>query len=53
MKHLKKTLPGLNNFYMIGQWVEPGGGLPTALMSGRNVSQIICKKDKKEFKTQP
>jgi len=50
MKNMKKTLPGLENFYMIGQWVEPGGGLPTAFLSGRNVAQIICKKDKKKFK---
>lgn len=49
--HMSKTLPGLDNFYMIGQWVEPGGGVPTAAMSGRNVSQIICKKDKKPFVT--
>jgi phytoene dehydrogenase-like protein len=49
MKSMKKTLPGLDNFYMIGQWVEPGGGIPTAFMSGRNVTQIICKKDKKKF----
>ncbi|MBD3415258.1 MAG: FAD-dependent oxidoreductase [Candidatus Aminicenantes bacterium] len=52
MKNMKKTLPGLENFYLIGQWVEPGGGVPTALMSGRNVAQIICKKHKKEFETQ-
>jgi phytoene dehydrogenase-like protein len=51
-KSMKKTLPGLTDFYMAGQWVEPGGGLPTAMMSGRNVSQIICKEDKKlPFKT--
>lgn len=51
MQGLKKTLPGLDNFYMIGQWIEVGGGLPTALTSGRNVTQIICKKDKKKFIT--
>ncbi len=49
MLRINKTLPGLKNFYMIGQWVEPGGGLPPALMSGRNVAQIICKKDRKRF----
>jgi phytoene dehydrogenase-like protein len=49
MVRMKKTLPGLKNFYMIGQWVEPGGGLPPAIMSGRNVAQMICKKDKKKF----
>jgi phytoene dehydrogenase-like protein len=48
-KSMKKTLPGLRNFYMTGQWVEPGGGLPTAIMSGRNVCQIICREDGKEF----
>jgi len=44
-------LSGLKNFYMAGQWVEPGGGLPSAILSGRNVTQIICKKDKKKFIT--
>ncbi|MHA2299104.1 MAG: phytoene desaturase family protein [Candidatus Hodarchaeales archaeon] len=46
-----KTLPGLKNFYMAGQWVEPGGSVPVATMSGRNVTQIICKQDKKKFVT--
>lgn len=51
MLRMNKTLPGLKNFYMIGQWVQPGGGLPPALMSGRNVAQIICKKHSKKFTT--
>lgn len=51
MLRIDKTLPGLNDFFMIGQWVQPGGGLPPAIMSGRNVAQIICKKDKKKFTT--
>ncbi|MCK5251553.1 MAG: NAD(P)/FAD-dependent oxidoreductase, partial [Thermoplasmata archaeon] len=46
---MSKTLPGLKDFYMAGQWVEPGGSVPTALMSGRHVIQVICKKDKKAF----
>ena len=48
---IDKTLPGLDGFYMIGQWVEPGGGLPPAAQSGRNVTQIICKRDKRKFVT--
>lgn len=40
--HLPRTLPGLSGFYMAGQWVEPGGGVPTALMSGRQLVQILC-----------
>jgi len=49
---MSKTLPGLNNFYLIGQWVEPGGGTPAAVMSGRGVTQIICKKDRKRFEAE-
>ncbi len=48
---MSKTLPGLDNFYMAGQWVEPGGGLPRAAFSGRNVVQILCKQDKTPFVT--
>jgi phytoene dehydrogenase-like protein len=49
---MSKTLPGLKSFFMAGQWVEPGGGVPTAALSGRNVIQIICKRDRKKFVTQ-
>lgn len=42
MKHVPKELPGLDGFYMAGQWVEPGGGVPTAIMSGKHVVQIVC-----------
>ena len=48
---MKKTLPGLRNFIMAGHWVEPGGGVPTVAMSGRNVIQILCKQEKKKFLT--
>jgi phytoene dehydrogenase-like protein len=48
---MKKTLPGLDNFYLAGHWVEPGGGLPAVAMSGRNVVQVICKREKKKFTT--
>ncbi len=51
MMQMKKTLPGLENFYMVGQWVSPGGGLPSGLMTGRHVIQLLCKQDKKKFTT--
>ncbi|MFZ0282896.1 MAG: NAD(P)/FAD-dependent oxidoreductase [Bacteroidales bacterium] len=51
MKPMKQTLPGLKNFYMCGQWVEPGGGLPTSIMSGRRLIKSICKEDGMKFKT--
>ncbi len=46
---MKKTLPGLDNFYMAGHWVQPGGGLPAALMSGCHVVQILCRRDRKKY----
>jgi phytoene dehydrogenase-like protein len=50
-RRMKKELPGLNNVYMVGQWVEPGGGLPMAIMSGRVAAQVICKREGKSFVT--
>ncbi len=41
--HVKKTLAGLEGFYMAGQWVEPGGGVPMALTSGRQAIQLLCR----------
>jgi phytoene dehydrogenase-like protein len=52
-KGLRKTLPGLENFYMIGQWVEPGGGLPTGAMSARRMIKTLCTQDRRSFVTQP
>jgi phytoene dehydrogenase-like protein len=50
---LPKTLPGLQGFYMAGQWVEPGGGVPAVLCSGRQVVQLICHHDKVSFTPTP
>jgi len=49
-RRMRKTLPGLGQFFMTGQWVEPGGGIPTVAVSGRNVIQLVCRRDKKAFK---
>lgn len=51
MMQMNKTLPGLNDFYMAGQWVNLGGGIPGAVKSGRQTIQIICNKEKKKFVT--
>jgi phytoene dehydrogenase-like protein len=42
---LPNTLPGLRRFMMVGQWVMPGGGLPSGMMTARPAIQAICKKD--------
>jgi phytoene dehydrogenase-like protein len=50
---MKKTLPGLAGFFMVGQWVNPGGGLPPAGMDGKFVTQLICHADRRPFRTVP
>ena len=50
-KGLPRRLPGLDDFYMAGQWVQPGGGLPTGVMTAREVQQLICKRDGIGFRT--
>ena len=51
MKGLPRRLPGLDDFYMVGQWVQPGGGLPTGVMTAREVLQLVCKRDGVKFQT--
>ncbi|MBL9107277.1 MAG: NAD(P)/FAD-dependent oxidoreductase [Myxococcales bacterium] len=48
---VEKKLPGLEYFYMAGQWVEPGGGVPMALMSGRQAVQLLCADEGRLFRT--
>jgi phytoene dehydrogenase-like protein len=46
---VERTLPGLDDFYMAGQWVMPGGGVPPCLYSGRHAVQLLCRRDGKDF----
>jgi len=48
---VKKTLPGLTNFYMAGQWAMPTGGVSSAIYSGRHVIQLICHDEEQIFRT--
>jgi phytoene dehydrogenase-like protein len=48
---LPNTLPGLERFYMVGQWVMPGGGLPCGPMTARPTIKAICKADRVPFVT--
>ena len=51
LKEVPKTLPGLERFWMAGQWVAPGGGLPSGAMTARQVQQLICHEDGVPFRT--
>jgi phytoene dehydrogenase-like protein len=49
-KKMAKTLPGLSGFYMLGQWVNPGGGLPPCGIDGRNLAKKLCKLEGRKFR---
>jgi phytoene dehydrogenase-like protein len=48
-KSMDKTVSGLDNLYMAGQWVQPGGGVPTAAESARSAIEMICERDGLSF----
>ncbi|MGB3201269.1 MAG: NAD(P)/FAD-dependent oxidoreductase, partial [Nodosilinea sp.] len=52
IKGVPKRLPGLDRFYMVSQWTEPGGSLPIVAFSGRNMIAEICREDGRTFATQ-
>lgn len=50
MTPLHRTLRGLDRLVMAGQWVTPGGGVPTCIASGRDAVRILCAKDGIKFR---
>lgn len=50
-KYMSHTgiIKGLKNCYLTGQWLEPPGGLPTALTTGKFTVQRICRKEKMPY----
>lgn len=48
-KTIKRTLPGLDRFYLAGQWVAPGGGVPVSMYTGMHAVQMMCRRDKKNW----
>jgi phytoene dehydrogenase-like protein len=45
----KKQIKNLKNFFLCGQWLGDGG-LTGSMKSGRDIAQIVCKKEGKKFK---
>jgi phytoene dehydrogenase-like protein len=52
LRGIPQTLPGLANFWMAGQWVEPGGSVPLAALSARKAIQLICQHDRRPFRAE-
>ena len=53
LRPLPNTLEGLRQFMMVGQWVSPGGGLPSGLMTARSALKSICGHDHVPFTPYP
>jgi phytoene dehydrogenase-like protein len=43
---------GLDNFVLSGQWLQPPGGLPIALITGKDTIMRLCRKEKVDSKNQ-
>ena len=51
MATLEARSPDLDNFFMAGQWVVPGGGVIPTLVSGKHAAMLLCRRDGKAFST--
>lgn len=40
---IRKTIPGVKNLYICGQWTTPGGGICSAVQSGKEAAQLALK----------
>lgn len=45
-KPFPNSLSGLDRFVMAGQWVLPGGGLPSGLLTARAAIKAVCARDR-------
>lgn len=41
--NIKKSVDGVKDLYLAGQWTTPGGGLCTAVQSGKETAEAIAK----------
>jgi len=44
-------IKGLDNMLLSGQWLQPPGGLPVAVITGKDTIMRVCKKEKQQFVT--
>ena len=44
-----RSLPGLEGLYTVGQWTAPYTGTVMAAMSGRQLIEILCRKERRPF----
>lgn len=42
-------ISGLENLHLSGQWLQPPGGLPVALLTGKDTIQRLCREEGRPF----
>jgi phytoene dehydrogenase-like protein len=52
-QEMETGLPGLANFYLVGDWATSAGALFANALSGKTVLKTICKNDGKIFTASP
>ena len=52
LRSIKKTVPGLDNFWLSGMWVMAPGGVPTGAKTSRDVVELMCRKDGRRFRVE-
>jgi len=46
---VKLRVPGLDNMFLCSHWNQPGGGLPIAIKTGRDLAMLLCKMNNVKF----
>jgi len=46
-----RSLAGLSDFYMVGQWTAPFAGTVISALSGRQLIELLCARDNRGFMT--
>ncbi len=51
IRQIPYQLPDIDNLYFSGMWIMAPGGLPTGVKTSRDILQLICKLEDREFTT--
>jgi phytoene dehydrogenase-like protein len=49
-KRIPRKVPGVDRLRLVGQWVNPGGGLPPCAIDGRNLAKELCRLEGQKFR---
>ena len=48
-RSIPRKVPGLDRLRLVGQWVNPGGGLPPCAIDGRRLAKELCRSEGRRF----